>query len=185
MYGWKVFLLKERTDMPESLVDLDPIERCIRNLAKHKSMVFVFATTTGQGAVHYLNLARKYRLKPVAVAAHMLGNPKWKPFDPLARQAIEELNGDVISEKALWALTRIIGLCIRPLFLKEKLMRSENRLGIGGEVCLQAIKIAIDQGVVTKDQIVIAMAGKNSVFAFEITNVKSIKISLLEVIKNI
>jgi hypothetical protein len=149
-----------------------------------KPNVLLVATTTGQGVEHYLELSRKHHVKVIAVAAHRLGNPRWKPFDPAIWLKIERQGGDVILETMPAVLKRVTGRLLKPIipFIKTKMDWAEQWLGISGRVCLQALEISANQKAIEQGQVILAMAGKSSIFLFEIKKTMPLQVGLLEMI---
>ncbi len=162
---------------------LSDLKKKIEDWAQGRSVVFIFATTTGLWLQPYLGLMEKCKI--IAVVAHKLGNPRWKPFDPVMRQRIESLGGIVIEEKAFWAVLRITSMLMSkyvvPLF-SFKAKNWEELLGVGGRVCLQITEIAIKENLVKENAIVVAMSGKNAALVAQVTCTKPVKMALLDII---
>ena len=124
-------------------------------------------------------------MRVIAVTAHRLGNPRWKPFDPIVRQQIEELGGVVVEERAFWAVLRVAPMFIAkyvvPLFgYKEK--NWEELLAVGGRVCLQITEIVIKENLIREGETVVAISGENTALALKITKAKPPKMALLDIL---
>lgn len=161
------------------------IKEKIEDWINGQSVTLVFATTTGLSVQPYLDFIREHKLRSIAVTAHRLGNPRWKPFDSNVRQHIEELDGVVVEERALWAILRVAPMFIAryvvPLFgYKEK--NWEELLAVGGRVCLQITEIAIKEDLIERGDTVVAISGANTALALKITSTRPPKMALLEVI---
>lgn len=165
--------------------DVLQIKEKIEGWVNGQSITLVFATTTGLGVQPYLDFIREHKLRVIAVTAHRLGNPRWKPFDPNVRQHIEELGGVVVEERALWAILRVAPMFIAkyvvPLFgYREK--NWEELLAVGGRVCLQITEMVIKENLIKEGETVVAISGKNTALALRITSTKPPKMALLEII---
>ena len=165
--------------------DILNIKEKIENWVNGKTATLIFATTTGLGVQPYLGFVREHSLRIIAITAHRLGNPRWKPFDPNVRKQIEVLGGTVVEEKALWAIFRVAPMIIAkyvvPLFgYREK--NWEELLAVGGRVCLQITEIAIKENLIKEGDTAVAIAGKNAALALKITRARPPKMALLEVI---
>ena len=165
--------------------DILQIKEKIENWIDGKPATLIFAATTGLGVQPYLDFVRKHSLRIIAITAHKLGNPRWKPFDPNVRKQIEVLGGTVVEERAHWAIFRvapmIIAKYIVPLFgYREK--NWEELLAVGGRVCLQITEIAIKENLIKEGDTAVAIAGENAALALKITRARPPKMALLEVI---
>lgn len=165
--------------------DISQIKEKIENWIDGKPATLIFAATTGLGVQPYLDFVREHSLRVIAITAHKLGNPRWKPFDPNIRKQIEVLGGTVVEERAHWAIFRVAPMIIAkyvvPLFgYREK--NWEELLAVGGRVCLQITEIAIKENLIKEGDTTVAIAGENAALALKITRTRPPKMALLEVI---
>ena len=145
----------------------------------------IFAATTGLGVQPYLEFAERHNLRIIAVTAHRLANPRWKPFDPAVRRKIEALGGAVVEERMIWAILRVgpmlIARYIAPLFGYRQ-RNWEELLAVGGRVCLQVTEIAIKERLIGEGEKVVAIAGENTALGLRITSAWPPRMALLEII---
>ena len=161
------------------------IKERIEDWIDGQSVTLIFAATTGFGIQPYLDFIREHKLRIIAVTAHRLGNPRWKPFDSQIRKQIEAQGGKVVEEKWLWAILRVMPMVVAKYVIPLLGYRERNweeLLAVSGRVCLQITEIAIKANLIGEGNTVVAISGENTALALKITSARPPKMALLDVI---